>query len=194
MDTGHPPSSFSAQAPQGSATSNHTNSAQEPRKEGSGTVIACPQWYMPENKNTCPSSVHSLGVSAAALLERSGAIPPGPSALTASGGPTGISTMRCSNVGPRQVPSPASCPARNALQTAPPRRRGNARATVDNRAPTAGMRENMASMKSTFSFASRPSILLEEPRGAGYIDGARLSPPSVDFKPPREMNGGAHGM
>ena len=44
-------------------------------------------------------------------------------------------------------------------------------------------------MNSTFSSASRPSILLEEPRGAGYMHGARLSPPSVDFKQPRGMDG-----
>jgi hypothetical protein len=49
----------------------------------------------------------------------------------------------------------------------------------------------VASTKSTFSSASRPSILLEEPRGAGHMHGARLSPPSVDFKPPRGMDGQA---
>jgi hypothetical protein len=42
-------------------------------------------------------------------------------------------------------------------------------------------------MKSTFSSGSRPSILLEEPRG-GHMHG-RLSPPSFDFKPPRGMDG-----
>ena len=44
-------------------------------------------------------------------------------------------------------------------------------------------------MKSMFSSASRPSILLEEPREAGHLHGARLSPPSVDFKPLRGMDG-----
>ena len=47
----------------------------------------------------------------------------------------------------------------------------------------------MASMKSPFSSASRPSISLEEPRGAGNMHGASLSPPSVDFNPPRGMDG-----
>ena len=47
---------------------------------------------MPENENAFPSSVHSLRVSAAAVLVKSGAIPPGPSAMTASGGPTSVST------------------------------------------------------------------------------------------------------
>jgi hypothetical protein len=58
-------------------------------------------------------------------------------------------------------------------------------------APTAaaGVKENMASMKSTFSSASRPSILLDEPRGSAHMHGARLSPPSLDLKPPRGMEG-----
>ena len=43
-----PPSSSSAQAPQGSATGNTTSSTQELRKEGPGTVIACQQWYVPQ--------------------------------------------------------------------------------------------------------------------------------------------------
>ena len=44
-------------------------------------------------------------------------------------------------------------------------------------------------MKSPFSSASRPSILLEEPRGAGHMHGASLSPASVDFNLPLEMDG-----
>jgi hypothetical protein len=46
-------------------------------------------------------------------------------------------------------------------------------------------------MKSTFSSASRPSVLLDEVRGAGHMHagGGRLSPPSLDLKPPRGMEG-----
>ena len=173
MDAGHPPSSSSAPVPQGSS-------------------IACRQWYVPENKNTCPSSVHSLGVSDAAMLVKSG-VPPTPSAITASGSPTSVSTMRRPNGGaPTSVPPPTSDWARNAQRTALPHQRkhsGGGVQPVDNGVPTAGVKENTVSMNSAFLSASRPSILLEEPRGAGHMHEPRLSPPSVDFKPPRGIDG-----
>jgi hypothetical protein len=86
-----------------------------------------------------------------------------------------------------------SCKKRPADGSAPPppskrKRTATAQAADSNGTPAAGVKENMASMKSTFSSATRPGMLVEDTRGQGHMLGT-LSPPSIDLKPPRGTDG-----
>lgn len=88
-----------------------------------------------------------------------------------------------------------SCKKRPADGSAPPppskrKRTATAQAADANGTPTAGVKENMASMKSTFPSSTRAAILVEDTRGQSHLLGA-LSPPSIDLKPPRGADGQA---
>jgi hypothetical protein len=176
MDGGHQPSSSSGQPPAQSSTgSNNATSTEGPRKESSGVVIACRQCRARKIRcdstrpvcNNCVRRSNECQYDAAPKRR----------------GPD-------KRPGTRQ----RSCKKRPSDGSAPPppskRKRSGAAQPADNiGAPAAGIKENMASMKSTFPSTSRPSVLLEDVRGAGHMHGGRLSPPNLDLKPPRGMEG-----
>lgn len=86
-----------------------------------------------------------------------------------------------------------SCKKRPADGSAPPppskRKRSSTTQAGDNGTPTAGVKENMASMKTTFPSSSRPSGLVDDGRGPGHMHVTRVSPSSLDLKPVRGIEG-----
>jgi len=222
MDGGHPASSSSGQPPPPPATAqtstannnNNSTSAEGPRKESSGVVIACRQWSVPfkHTHTHTQRERQSLLLMPLCLYSRARKI------RCDSTRPVCNNCVRRSNEcqydaapkrrGPDKRPGTRqrSCKKRPADGSAPPppppskrKRSGAIAQPADNNnnhmgAPgaggagggAAGIKENMASMKSTFSSGSRPSVLLE---GPGHMHGGRLSPPSLDLKPPRGMEG-----
>jgi hypothetical protein len=127
MDGGHQPSSSSGQPPaQTSTGSNNATSTEGPRKESSGVVIACRQWYVPFN-TLCASLYIPF---CAAVPVKFAAIPLDPYATTASVDRTNANMTQPLNVGAlTSVQALVNVLARKGLLTGLPRHRhpkGNA--------------------------------------------------------------------